>query len=184
MARVGDAKAPQMRGGCKAHGPVPRDHSFPMNKKTVILGLKTILSARLAEGGVTVLDKFPPVEKTKEMRQYFPKDERILFVHDDSATEANLNSLNHIKNVDTITPDALNVKHMVKNSKVYFTVDALQYLQDSITDKEKKLYRNRKTNRRIKEDEVEPATVVRSKPLKDIIEKYELDIPTDDPIIK
>ena len=153
-----------------------------MNKKTVILGLKTILSARLAEGGIVVMDQLPSTEKTREMKSYFPKDEKILFIHEAGAE--NLKTFNHIKNVSPITPDALNVKHAVKHPKLYFTVEAIRSLQDAIVEKEAKLYRNRKTNRQIKEDEIEPATVVRSKPLKDIIEKYELDIPTEDPIIK
>jgi hypothetical protein len=44
-----------------------------MNKKPVLLGLKTILSARLAEGGVSIFSEFPDIEKTKEMKLLIPK---------------------------------------------------------------------------------------------------------------
>ena len=33
-ARIGDKRAPHLKGGGKAHGPVPRDRSINMNKKT------------------------------------------------------------------------------------------------------------------------------------------------------
>ena len=54
-ARVGDLRAPQMRGGV-AHGPVVRSHETGLQRKVRRLGLKVALSAKLAEGRVVVLD--------------------------------------------------------------------------------------------------------------------------------
>ena len=55
-ARVGDMRAPQMRGGGVAHGPVVRSHETGLQRKVRRLGLKVALSAKLAEGRVVVLD--------------------------------------------------------------------------------------------------------------------------------
>ena len=55
-ARVGDLRAPQMRGGGVAHGPVVRSHETGLQRKVRRLGLKIALSAKLAEGRVVVLD--------------------------------------------------------------------------------------------------------------------------------
>lgn len=55
-ARVGDLRAPQMRGGGVAHGPVVRSHETGLQRKVRRLGLKVALSAKLAEGRVVVLD--------------------------------------------------------------------------------------------------------------------------------
>jgi hypothetical protein len=90
-----------------------------------------------------------------------------------------MKTLNSVKRVNSITPKELNVKHAVKHTHLYFTVNSLQQLQDAIEASETKLYQNRKTNRRIREDNIEPATVVRSKPLIDIVEKYGLDVPVE-----
>ena len=54
--RVGDLRAPQMRGGGVAHGPVVRSHETGLQRKVRRMGLKVALSAKLAEGRVVVLD--------------------------------------------------------------------------------------------------------------------------------
>ena len=55
-ARVGDLRAPQMRGGGKAHGPVVRSHETGLQRKVRRLGLKVALSAKAAEGRVLIID--------------------------------------------------------------------------------------------------------------------------------
>ncbi len=55
-ARQGDKRAPHLNKGGKAHGPVPRDFSFPINEKIRLLALKTILSARLYEEKIILID--------------------------------------------------------------------------------------------------------------------------------
>ena len=55
-ARVGDLRAPQMRGGGVAHGPVVRSHATKLQRKVRKLGLKIALSAKAAEGRVVVID--------------------------------------------------------------------------------------------------------------------------------
>ncbi len=55
-ARVGNLRAPGRKKGGAAHGPVPRDRSFPMNNKLKLFGLKSLLSARLYDGKIIVID--------------------------------------------------------------------------------------------------------------------------------
>ena len=55
-ARVGDLRAPQMRGGGVAHGPVLRSFETGLQRKVRKLGLKIALSAKAAEGRIAVLD--------------------------------------------------------------------------------------------------------------------------------
>ncbi len=45
-ARHGSARAPQFRGGGKAHGPVSRSHAHDLPKKVRALALKHALSAK------------------------------------------------------------------------------------------------------------------------------------------
>ncbi len=56
-ARQGSTKGPQMRGGAVVLGPLPRDHSHDLPKKVRRLALRSALSAKLAGGGLVVLDK-------------------------------------------------------------------------------------------------------------------------------
>ena len=68
-ARVGNLKAPQMRGGGTAHGPVVRSHEHNLPKKVRRLGLKVALSAKAAEGKIIVVDTFAGLEpKTRAMK--------------------------------------------------------------------------------------------------------------------
>jgi large subunit ribosomal protein L4 len=67
-ARHGNRAAPQFIGGGKAHGPRARDFDPGMNKKVRALGLKSALSAKAAEGKLTVLDNLALAEaKTKAL---------------------------------------------------------------------------------------------------------------------
>ncbi|EEH54107.1 uncharacterized protein MICPUCDRAFT_20384, partial [Micromonas pusilla CCMP1545] len=54
-ARVGSLRAPQMRGGGVAHGPVVRSYETALNKRVRRAGLKVALSAKLAEGRVMLV---------------------------------------------------------------------------------------------------------------------------------
>ena len=69
-ARVGTLRAPQMRGGGVAHGPVPRSHAHALPKKVRRMGLKVALSARAAEGKIVIVDSFAGMEpKTRVMKE-------------------------------------------------------------------------------------------------------------------
>ena len=67
-ARHSDKKAPQFRGGGKAHGPVSRSHAHDLPKKVRALGLKLALSAKARDGELIVLDAATAAEpKTKAL---------------------------------------------------------------------------------------------------------------------
>lgn len=55
-ARQGDKRAPHLWKGGKAHGAKVMDYSFPLNEKIRLLGLKTLLSARLYEEKIILID--------------------------------------------------------------------------------------------------------------------------------
>ena len=55
-ARHHSARAPQFRGGGKAHGPVARSHEHDLPKKVRALGLRHALSAKLKAEDVIVID--------------------------------------------------------------------------------------------------------------------------------
>ncbi|HOA63254.1 MAG: 50S ribosomal protein L4 [Acholeplasmataceae bacterium] len=56
-ARHGSIRSPQWVGGGIVFGPTPRDYSFKVNRKVVKTALKSILSSRLQENNLVVLDK-------------------------------------------------------------------------------------------------------------------------------
>ena len=73
-ARHGSTDVTQFRGGGVPFGPKPRDHSHDLPKKVRKLGLKSALSAKLAEGKLVVLDEAKLGEpKTKQLAESLSK---------------------------------------------------------------------------------------------------------------
>ena len=68
-ARVGDAQTPLWRHGGTVFGPQPRDYSYSMPKKARAAALRSVLTQRLQEGALRVVEGFPvDAPKTKELR--------------------------------------------------------------------------------------------------------------------
>ena len=55
-ARQGSTRAPQWTHGGIVFAPKPRDYSYVLNKKVKRLALKSVLSAKVAEGKLVVID--------------------------------------------------------------------------------------------------------------------------------
>jgi len=69
-ARVGEAATPLWRHGGTVFGPQPRDYSYSMPKKARVAALRSVLTQRLQEGALRVLEGFPvEAPKTKELRK-------------------------------------------------------------------------------------------------------------------
>jgi large subunit ribosomal protein L4 len=67
-ARHSSARAPQFRGGGKAHGPVARSHEHDLPKKVRALGLKHALSAKAKSSSIIVVDELKLADaKTKAL---------------------------------------------------------------------------------------------------------------------
>ena len=70
-ARQGSTRAPQWTHGGIVFAPKPRDYSYSLNKKTKRLALKSVLSAKAAEGNVLVVDGLGMDEiKTKTFQAF------------------------------------------------------------------------------------------------------------------
>ena len=57
-ARHGSAKAPIFVGGGRVFGPTPRDYDFKLNKKIKVLARKSVLSSRVKENNVSIIEDF------------------------------------------------------------------------------------------------------------------------------
>ena len=68
-ARQGSIRAPQWKGGGVVFAPVPRDYSFKLNKKEKRAALKSVLTSRVQDGKLIVVDdlKFDEI-KTKKFK--------------------------------------------------------------------------------------------------------------------
>ena len=70
-ARQGSTRAPQWTHGGIVFAPKPRDYSYVLNKKVKRLALKSVLSAKAAEGALVVIDSIKmDAIKTAEFRKF------------------------------------------------------------------------------------------------------------------
>lgn len=66
-ARYGDIKSPVFKGGGRVFGPKPRDYRFKLNKALKRLAKKSVLSQKLKDNSIKVLESFSfEAPKTKE----------------------------------------------------------------------------------------------------------------------
>ena len=66
-ARQGTSRSPLMVGGGVTFGPMPRDYSQKVNKKAMILAIRSVIADKLQAGKLTVVDKIESDGKTKSM---------------------------------------------------------------------------------------------------------------------
>ncbi len=70
-ARQGSTRAPQWVHGGIVFAPKPRSYSYVLNKKVKRLALKSVLSAKAAEGSIVVVDDIKmDTIKTKDFRAF------------------------------------------------------------------------------------------------------------------
>lgn len=82
-ARQGDKRAPHLWKGGKAHGAKAMDYSYPLNEKMRLIGLKTLLSARLYEEKLVLIDtESLEYGKTKFLDEIIApfKDDKLLML--------------------------------------------------------------------------------------------------------
>lgn len=76
-ARMGSIRSPLWRHGGTVHGPSPRDYSYRLPRKMVVGALCSALSAKLAEGRLTVVEGWTlDTHKSKALRQILDRIEQ------------------------------------------------------------------------------------------------------------
>ncbi len=131
-ARVGSIRSPLWRGGAITFGPKPRDYSYSIPKKKRRLALKSVLSAKVIDGEIIVLDQLSfEAPKTKEMVKVLEalKAEKALVVTAD-VDENVFKSARNIVGVTPISATGLNVYDIVTHDKLIITKDAVAKVEE------------------------------------------------------
>ena len=131
-ARVGSIRSPLWRGGAITFGPKPRDYSYSIPKKKRRLALKSVLSAKVIDGEIIVLDQLSfEAPKTKEMVKVLEalKAQKALVVTAD-VDENVFKSARNIVGVTPISATGLNVYDIVTHDKLIITKDAVAKVEE------------------------------------------------------
>ncbi len=131
-ARAGDLRSPLRRHGGVTFGPRPRSYRQAMPKKMRRLAIKCLLSAKIADGNLKVIDKLEMSEpKTKEVVGILQalKIERSALIALDSADSGIVRSVNNIEKVGAIQARQLNVVDLLSHRDLIITSDAVRVVE-------------------------------------------------------
>lgn len=132
-ARHGNKKAPQFRGGGKAHGPVVRSHAHDLPKKIRALGLRHALSAKVKAEGLIIVDAATTDEaKTKALAARFAKlGLSNALVVDGSELDRNFSlASRNIPAIDLLPVEGINVYDILRREKLVLTKAAVTALEE------------------------------------------------------
>lgn len=131
-ARQGDSRSPLLRGGGAAFGPQPRSYRQAMPKKIRRLALRCVLSAKVAEGEMVVVDELALNEpKTREMARILAVlgvVSSVLIVTDEPEYNT-YKSARNLERVKTLPANLLNVGDILSHRILIITVGAVRRVE-------------------------------------------------------
>ena len=132
-ARQGSIRAPQWIKGGIALGPKPRSYRYTVNKKERRLAIKSLLSSKVLENELTVVDKLELTEiKTKTMVKALADlkvEGKTLIVLPENNKNV-LMSARNIEGVKTIVLNNINVFDLLKYNNLVLPLETVKKLEE------------------------------------------------------
>ena len=132
-ARQGSIRAPQWVKGGIALGPKPRSYKYTVNKKERRLAIKSLLSSKVLENELTVVDKLELKEiKTKTMVKALADlkvEGKTLIVLADKNENVLMSSRN-IEGVKTILLNNINVFDLLKYNNLVLPLETVKKIEE------------------------------------------------------
>ena len=132
-ARQGSIRAPQWRGGGIVFGPTPRSYEVKVNKKVVKLAKKVLLSNRLANNSLVVVEDFNLESfKTKEFVKVLEAlnvNGKVIVCLAEENTNVSIASKN-IPNVYAQNIDHLSVYDLINGTTYVLTESAVKKYEE------------------------------------------------------
>ena len=132
-ARQGSIRAPQWIKGGIALGPKPRSYTYKVNKKERQLAIRSLLSSKVLDNELTVVDKLEVKEpKTSVMVKALTSlkvEGKTLIILADRNENVLLSSRN-IEGVKTIELNTINVFDLLNCNKLVLPLDTVKKLEE------------------------------------------------------
>ena len=132
-ARQGSIRAPQWIKGGIALGPKPRSYKYRVNKKEKRLAIKSMLSMKVLEQSLVIVDKLPYSEiKTKNVVTTLDNLKvtgKTLIILPEK-NEIVQKSARNIKGVKTSLVNTINVYDLLKYNNLVITLDTVKKIEE------------------------------------------------------
>ena len=132
-ARQGSTRAPQWTHGGIVFAPKPRSYSYVLNKKVKRLALKSVLSAKAAQGEIVVVDKIAlDAIKTKDFRSFLTavKADGKAAVITPEVNEIVVKSARNLPGVTTAPAKLINVYDLLNAKTLVIDKEALAVIEE------------------------------------------------------
>ena len=134
-ARQGDKKAPHMRGGGVAFGPVARSHAHSLTKKVRRLALRVALSVKQESGNLVVLSEAKA--KTAKTSALAKQVEKLgwhsALIIDGAEVDKNFSlAARNIKGIDVLPQQGANVYDILRRDTLVLTEGAVEKLVERL----------------------------------------------------
>lgn len=132
-ARQGSTRAPQWTHGGIVFAPKPRSYSYVLNKKVKRLALKSVLSAKAAQGEIVVVDKIAlDAIKTKDFRSFLSavKADGKAAVITPEVNEVVVKSARNLPGVTTAPAKLINVYDLLNAKTLVIDKEALVVIEE------------------------------------------------------
>lgn len=132
-ARQGSIRAPQWIKGGIALGPKPRSYSYKINKKEKALAVRSVLSAKLAENELVVVDQFglneiKTAEFVKVLNNIKVEGKSLVVIPENDVNVQK--SARNIKGVKTTIVDTMTVYDILNAKSLVMTEDAIKKIEE------------------------------------------------------
>ena len=132
-ARQGSTRSPQWTHGGIVVAPKPRSYSYVLNKKVKRLALKSVLSAKAAQGEIVVVDKIAlDAIKTKDFRSFLSavKADGKAAVITPEVNEVVVKSARNLPGVTTAPAKLINVYDLLNAKTLVIDKEALAVIEE------------------------------------------------------
>ncbi|WP_457625745.1 50S ribosomal protein L4 [Persephonella sp.] len=135
-ARHGDRKANIFVGGGVAHGPHPRDYYYALPKKVRKKALKGVLSMKLKDGELTVVEDFsfeePKTKRAIEVLKNFGLDKSKVLLVLSEKDENVMRSFRNIPKAKVLLVEGLNTYDILNADHVLVTKSAAEKINERL----------------------------------------------------
>ncbi|MBC1742316.1 50S ribosomal protein L4 [Listeria welshimeri] len=132
-ARQGSIRSPQWRGGGVVFGPTPRSYAYKLPKKVRRLAIKSILSSKVNEEKLVVLEGLTfDAPKTKEFAAFLNNisvDTKALIVVAGESENVELSARN-LQGITVIPAESISVLEVAKHDKLIITKAAVEKVEE------------------------------------------------------
>ena len=139
VARAGTTRSPLWRGGGTVFGPQPHQYEYKLPKKIKRLARRSILSEKLQNKEIIVLNEFgidePKTKKTKDLLVNLDVQEKKILVLTGNLTENLILSMRNIPNIALLDAMTASAYDLLDSEIILIDQKGLVMLNDGLTDK-------------------------------------------------